>query len=67
MDWDEFRGWSHKAADWGADYRSTLRERPVRARTAPGEIAAQSRRRRPKQPSRWQTSSPTSSGRSCRA
>lgn len=40
MDWDEFRHWSHKAADWGADYRSTLRERPVRARTAPGEIAA---------------------------
>ena len=40
MDWDEFRHWSHKAADWGADYRSTVRERPVRARTAPGEIAA---------------------------
>ena len=40
MDWDEFRDWSHRAADWGADYRSTLRERPVRAQTAPGEIAA---------------------------
>jgi aromatic-L-amino-acid/L-tryptophan decarboxylase len=40
MDWEEFRGWSHRAADWGADYRSTLRDRPVRARTAPGEIAA---------------------------
>jgi aromatic-L-amino-acid decarboxylase len=34
MDWEEFRGWSHKAADWGADYRATLRERPVRARIA---------------------------------
>src|SRR5919109_5585665 len=40
MDWHEFRDWSHKAAEWGADYRSRLRERPVRAKTAPGEIAA---------------------------
>jgi aromatic-L-amino-acid decarboxylase len=36
----EFRDWSHRAADWGADYRASLRDRPVRARTAPGEIAA---------------------------
>ncbi len=40
MDNNEFRAWSRKAADWGADYRAGLRERPVRARTAPGEIAA---------------------------
>ena len=40
MNWDEFRDWSHKAADWGADYRATLRDRPVRASTAPGDIAA---------------------------
>jgi aromatic-L-amino-acid decarboxylase len=40
MNWHEFRDWSHKAADWGADYRAGLRERPVRAKTAPGEIAA---------------------------
>ncbi len=40
MDSDEFRQWSHRAADWGADYRETLRDRPVRAQTAPGEIAA---------------------------
>ncbi len=39
MDGDEFRRWSRRAADWGADYRATLRERPVRARTRPGEIA----------------------------
>jgi aromatic-L-amino-acid decarboxylase len=38
---DEFRQWSEKAAHWGADYRRTLRDRPVRARTNPGEIAAQ--------------------------
>lgn len=39
MDNDEFRHWSHKAADWGADYQGSLRERPVRARTGPGDIA----------------------------
>ncbi|MCG6856642.1 MAG: aspartate aminotransferase family protein [Salaquimonas sp.] len=37
----EFRKWSVRAAEWGVDYRSGLRERPVRAQTAPGEIAAQ--------------------------
>ena len=41
MNGEEFRQWSHKAADWGADYRENLRERPVRAQTQPGEIAAQ--------------------------
>lgn len=38
MDNDEFRLWSHRAADWGADYRSSLRDKPVRAQTKPGEI-----------------------------
>ncbi len=37
---DEFRKWSVKAAEWGADYRASIRDRPVRAQTAPGEIAA---------------------------
>ena len=41
MNGEEFRHWSHKAADWGADYRETLRERPVRAQTKPGDIARQ--------------------------
>jgi aromatic-L-amino-acid decarboxylase len=41
MDKEEFRDWSLKAAEWGAGYRETLRERPVRAQTAPGEIFAQ--------------------------
>ncbi|MDH6234721.1 aromatic-L-amino-acid decarboxylase [Mesorhizobium soli] len=40
MNGEEFRHWSRKAADWGADYRETLRERPVRAQTQPGEVAA---------------------------
>ncbi|HWK66694.1 MAG TPA: pyridoxal-dependent decarboxylase [Rhizobiaceae bacterium] len=40
MDSREFREWSRRAAEWGADYRETLRERPVRAQSSPGEIAA---------------------------
>ena len=36
MDNDEFRTWSHRAADWGADYRADLRARPVRAQVEPG-------------------------------
>ena len=31
MDNDDFRHWSHKTADWAADYRAGLHERPVRA------------------------------------
>ncbi len=41
MDGNDFSNWSHKAAEWGANYRATLRDRPVRAQTAPGEIATQ--------------------------
>ena len=41
MNSDEFRAWSHHAADWSADYHAGLRDRPVRAQTKPGEIAAQ--------------------------
>ena len=40
MNNDEFRNWSVKAAEWGASYRETLRDLPVRAQTRPGEIAA---------------------------
>ena len=40
MDNEEFRIWSDRAAQWGADYRKTLRDRPVRAQTRPGEVAA---------------------------
>ena len=38
MNWNEFRKWAHKIADWGTDYRENLRDRPVRARTKPGDI-----------------------------
>ena len=40
MDWDDFADRAKRAADWAARYHATLRDRPVRARTRPGEIAA---------------------------
>jgi aromatic-L-amino-acid decarboxylase len=40
MDSEAFRKWSHRAADWGADYREGIRGKPVRAQTKPGEIGA---------------------------
>ncbi|WP_420012951.1 pyridoxal phosphate-dependent decarboxylase family protein [Tateyamaria sp.] len=41
MSWDDFAKHAKDAADWGAAYHKTIRDRPVRAQTAPGEIAAQ--------------------------
>ena len=41
MNGEEFRHWSRKAADWGVDYRESLRDRPVRAKTRPGDIIRQ--------------------------
>jgi aromatic-L-amino-acid decarboxylase len=41
MDLQNFRYWSHKAADWSADYFGRVRERPVRAQVAPGDIFRQ--------------------------
>ena len=41
MSWDDFAKHAKDAADWGADYHKTLRDRPVRAQTAPGAIKAQ--------------------------
>jgi aromatic-L-amino-acid decarboxylase len=38
---DEFRVAGHELIDWIADYRATVADRPVMARTAPGEIRAQ--------------------------
>jgi len=40
MHWDEFPKWGRKIADWAASYHATLRDRPVRAQTKPGQIAA---------------------------
>ncbi|WP_223422265.1 pyridoxal phosphate-dependent decarboxylase family protein [Tateyamaria pelophila] len=41
MSWDDFAKHAKDAADWGAQYHKTIRDRPVRAQTAPGDIAAQ--------------------------
>ena len=35
---DEFRSYGHRLIDWIADYRDRLADRPVMARTAPGEV-----------------------------
>lgn len=38
MDSNEFRDWSLRAAEWGADYRASLRDRPVRPPIQPGAV-----------------------------
>jgi aromatic-L-amino-acid decarboxylase len=40
MDWQTFEGWGRRIAAWAADYRGTLRERPVRAPLASGATRA---------------------------
>ncbi|PID62244.1 MAG: aspartate aminotransferase family protein [Gammaproteobacteria bacterium] len=37
---EDFGKWSHRAAEWAADYHAGIGERPVRAQVQPGEIAA---------------------------
>lgn len=41
MDSQEFRAWSRRAAEWGADYRDTVRDKPVRPQVTPGSIMKQ--------------------------
>jgi aromatic-L-amino-acid decarboxylase len=41
MEWNEFAHWGKHIADWGADYHKNMRDLPVRAQTAPGDIAVQ--------------------------
>jgi aromatic-L-amino-acid decarboxylase len=38
MNWDDFAPWGRRIADWARDYHLGLRDRPVRAQTAPGAI-----------------------------
>ncbi|MBQ4827559.1 aspartate aminotransferase family protein [Leisingera sp. HS039] len=38
MKWDDFSAWGRKVADWTQDYHLTVGDRPVRAKTAPGEV-----------------------------
>jgi aromatic-L-amino-acid/L-tryptophan decarboxylase len=39
MDNQSFREWAVRAAEWAADYRASLADRPVRAQLPPGAIA----------------------------
>lgn len=41
MNWDDFASWGARISDWAKGYHRTLRDRPVRAQVAPGEILAQ--------------------------
>lgn len=40
MKWTDFAEWGRRVSDWAAAYHETLRDRPVRARTRPGAVAA---------------------------
>ncbi|MEM9524674.1 MAG: pyridoxal-dependent decarboxylase, partial [Pseudomonadota bacterium] len=50
MNHDELPRWSARAARWTATYHKGLRDRPVRARTLPGETAAKLPAAAPEQP-----------------
>lgn len=38
MNWDEFGDWGRHVVDWAQSYHQTVRDRPVRAQTKPGDI-----------------------------
>ncbi|WP_108860584.1 pyridoxal-dependent decarboxylase [Ruegeria sp. Alg231-54] len=38
MKWDEFSDWGKRIAEWTQDYHLTVGDKPVRARTEPGDI-----------------------------
>ncbi|NIZ60302.1 aspartate aminotransferase family protein [Sedimentitalea sp. CY04] len=38
MKWDEFSEWGRRAADWAQEYHGTIRDRPVRAQSQPGDV-----------------------------
>ncbi|MFY0310998.1 pyridoxal phosphate-dependent decarboxylase family protein [Leisingera sp. D0M16] len=38
MKWNEFSDWGRRVADWTQDYHLTVGDRPVRARTEPGQV-----------------------------
>lgn len=38
MDWDSFAEWGEKAARWAQVYHQTVKDKPVRAQTEPGDI-----------------------------
>ncbi len=50
MNHDDLAKWSKRAAEWARDYHATLRQRPVRAQAAPGEVAAKLPEEPPERP-----------------
>ncbi len=38
MNWNDFAPWGRRIADWAQEYHQTVGDRPVRARTRPGEV-----------------------------
>jgi aromatic-L-amino-acid/L-tryptophan decarboxylase len=47
MDNQSFREWAMRAAEWAADYRASVADKPVRPNIAPGVIAGQLPRQAP--------------------
>ncbi len=41
MNWSDFAAWGARISDWARHYHETLRDRPVRAQVAPGDILRQ--------------------------
>ena len=41
MNWEDFRDWAKRAADWAANYHQNIRHLPVRAQVRPGDILKQ--------------------------
>ena len=52
---EDYYKWAERAAQWGAEYLSTLEDRPVRAQTRPGEIAAMLPESPPERPEAMET------------
>ncbi|KPP82433.1 MAG: aromatic-L-amino-acid decarboxylase [Rhodobacteraceae bacterium HLUCCO07] len=50
MRWSDFPKWGTWLGDWAARYHAGLRDRPVRAQTRPGAIAAQLAEQPPEEP-----------------
>ena len=41
MNWDDYREWAKRAADWTLEYHKNIRNRPVRAQVREGDIIKQ--------------------------
>jgi aromatic-L-amino-acid decarboxylase len=54
MDQQSFRDWAVRAAEWAADYRASLADKPVRAQLPPGAIAGRLPPQAPEMPEQLQ-------------